>query len=68
MIGVDWKLIASRTFQHCLLHNSQNLVHEIVEPSWILSVEDCGENNTSHCYSLLQQEQVQEYEKLKRLI
>ena len=46
---------------------SQNLVHEIVETLCILPVEDCGEDNASH-YNLLQQERVQEYEKLKPLI
>ena len=47
---------------------SENLVHEIVETLCILPVEDCGEDNASYCYNLLQQERVQEYEKLKRLI
>ena len=47
---------------------SENLVHEIVETLCILPVEECGEDNASYCYNLLQQERVQEYEKLKPLI
>ena len=47
---------------------SQNVVHEIGEASYIPSVEDCGEDYTSHCYNLLQQERIQEYKKLKPLI
>ena len=46
----------------------QNVVHEIGESSNITSVEDCSEDYTSHCYNLLQQERIQEYEKLKPLI
>ena len=48
--------------------SSQNLVHEIGEPLCIPPVEDCSEDNISHCFNLLQQERVQEYEKLKLLI
>ena len=40
-------------------------VHEIGEPSYIPPVEDCGEDQTSYCYNLLQKERIQEYEKLK---
>ena len=47
---------------------SQNVVHEIGEASYIPSVEDCSEDCTSQCYNLLQQERIQEYEKLKPLI
>ena len=46
----------------------QSAVNEIGELSHIQSVEDCGKDNTSHCYNLLQQERIQEYEKLKPLI
>ena len=46
----------------------QSVVNEIGEPSYIPSVEDCGEDHTSDCYNLLQQERIQEYEKLKPLI
>ena len=45
----------------------QSVVHEIGEPSYIPSVEDFGEDHTSHCYNLLQQERIQ-YEKWKPLI
>ena len=47
---------------------SQNVVNEIGEASYIPSVEDCSEDCTSHCYNILQQERIQEYEKLKLLI
>ena len=47
---------------------SQNVVHEIGESSNIPSVEDCSEDYISHCYNLLQQLRIQEYEKLKPLI
>ena len=47
---------------------SQNVVYEIGEPSYIPSVEDCDEDYISHCYNLLQQERIQEYEKLKPMI
>ena len=47
---------------------SQNVVHEIGKASYIPSVEDCSEDYTSRCYNLLQQERIQEYEKLKPLI
>ena len=43
---------------------SQNVVHEIGEPSYITSVEDCGEDYISHGYNLLQQERIQEYKNL----
>ena len=33
---------------------SQNVVHEMGKASYIPSVEDCGEDNTSLCYNLLQ--------------
>ena len=46
----------------------QSAVNEIGELSHIQSVEDCGKDHTSHCYNLLQQERIQEYEKLKPLI
>ena len=46
----------------------QSVMNEIGEPSYISSVGDCGEDHTSHCYNLLQQERIQEYEKLKPLI
>ena len=46
----------------------QNAVNETEELSHIQSVADCGKDHTSHCYNLLQQEQIQEYEKLKPLI
>ena len=47
---------------------SQNVVYEIGEPSYTPSVEDCDEDYISHCYNLLQQERIQEYEKLKPLM
>ena len=46
----------------------QSVASEIGESSYIPSAEDCGEDHTSHCYNLLQQERIQEYQKLKPLI
>ena len=45
----------------------QSVVNKIGEFSYIPSAEDCGEDHTSHSYNLLQQERIQEYEKLKPL-
>ena len=50
---------------------SQNVVHEIGQPSHIPSVEDCREDYNllqQECYNLLQQKRIEEYEKLKPLI
>ena len=46
----------------------QSVDNEIEEPSYIRSVVNCGDDHTSHCYNLLQQERIQEYKKLKPLI
>ena len=47
---------------------SQNGDHEIGEPSYMPSVADCGEDYTSHRCDLLQQERIQEIEKLYMLL